>query len=144
MQDAVFFMSEHIVLISMWFFCLVAVFFFTTKNIFFKSKIINNLEAIKLINQDKATVIDTRSREFFKEGHIINSINIPLKNIFLGNLKEIQIYKLFPIILILNDTYRGDQCIKEFLKNGFKHVYILKNGIYYWNIDHLPLVTKDK
>ncbi|AEO08420.1 putative rhodanese-related sulfurtransferase [Buchnera aphidicola str. Ak (Acyrthosiphon kondoi)] len=144
MQDLVFFISEHIILFSIWFFCLIGVVFFLAKNIFLKYKIINNFQAIKLINQEKAIVIDTRSSKHFKEGHIVNSINIPLQNIFSGNIKEIKIYKFSPIILVLNETYGDNKCINEFLKHGFKNIYILKNGIYYWNIDHLPLVTEDK
>ncbi|QCO70634.1 rhodanese-like domain-containing protein [Buchnera aphidicola] len=144
MQNIVFFISEHIILFSIWLLCLIALISFVIKNIFLQSKTINNFQAIKLINKEKAVVIDTRSPEFFKEGHIINSINIPLKNIFLGEMQEIQTYKHTPIILVLNETYRDSACIKEFFKHGFKHIYILKNGIYYWNINHLPLTTKDK
>ncbi|QCI22517.1 rhodanese-like domain-containing protein [Buchnera aphidicola] len=144
MQNIAFFISEHIILFSIWLLCLIALISFVIKNIFLQSKIINNFQAIKLINKEKAIVIDTRSPESFKEGHIINSINIPLKNIFLGEIQEIQIYKFSPIILILYETYRDNSCIKEFFKHGFKHVYILNNGIYCWNADHLPLVTKDK
>ncbi|QCI25288.1 rhodanese-like domain-containing protein [Buchnera aphidicola (Sitobion avenae)] len=144
MQDVVFFFNEHIILCSIWFFSFIAVIFFMTKNIFLKSKIINNFQAIELINRDKAIIIDTRSKESFKTGHIMNSINIPLKNIFLGDIEEVQIYKISPIILILNDTYSENKCIQEFLKHGFKYVYILKNGIYYWDTEHLPLVVKNK
>ena len=122
MRDSIFFISEHIILISIWFICLIAVIFFITKNLFLKSKIINNFQAIKLINQEQAIVVDTRSRKFFKEGHIINSINVPLKNIFLGEMREVQEYKCFPVILVLNETYRENKCIKEFLKHGFKDV----------------------
>ncbi|QCI17470.1 rhodanese-like domain-containing protein [Buchnera aphidicola (Acyrthosiphon lactucae)] len=144
MQDIVFFISEHIILITIWFFCLVLAIFFIIKNIFLKSKIISNFQAIKLINQNNAIIIDTRSPKFFEEGHIINSINIPLKDVFLGKIKEMQVDKFSPIILILNETYKDNKCIKEFFKHGFKHVYILKNGVYYWKADHLPLITKDK
>jgi len=118
--------------------------FFITTSIFFKDKIINNIKAIKLINQDKAIIIDTRSSELFKEGHIINSINIPLKNIFSEDIAEIEKYKLFPVILILQDTYRDKKCIQKLLKNGFENVYILKNGLYDWDLNHLPLVTTRK
>ncbi|WAI11824.1 MAG: rhodanese-like domain-containing protein [Buchnera aphidicola (Macrosiphum albifrons)] len=144
MQNIVFFISEHIVLFSIWFLCLIVLISFLIKSIFLQSKTINNFQAIRLINKEKAVVIDTRAAEFFKEGHIINSINIPLKNIFLGEIQEIQRYKHSPIILVSNETYRDSACIKEFLKHGFKNVYILKNGIYYWNINHLPITTKDK
>ncbi|AEO07878.1 rhodanese-like domain-containing protein [Buchnera aphidicola] len=142
MQDLFLFISEHIVLVSFWFFCLIMLFFSSTKNIFIQSKIINNIQAIKLINEDKAIVFDTRTAEIFKTGHIINSINIPLENIFLGNVNQIKKYKIFPIILILNNTYEYNKCMKELLKHGFKNVYILKNGLYDWNLENLPLFVK--
>nr|OQX98957.1 MAG: hypothetical protein B6I27_01690 [Erwiniaceae bacterium 4572_131] len=111
MQDVIFFLSKHILLISIWIFCFIAAVFFITRTLLSKSKMINNFQAIKLINQDKAIVVDTRSLESFKEGHILNSINVPLKNIFLGKIKD---------------------------------VYILKNGLYYWKTDNLPLIVNDK
>jgi rhodanese-related sulfurtransferase len=143
MQETMFFISENIILVSIWFFFLILVIFFTTRNIFLQAQLINNTQAINLINQDNAIIIDTRCADFFKKGHIVNSINIPLKNIFLGDFKEIEIYKSSPIILILNKTYKNNKCIKEFLKFGFNRIFILKNGIHCWNLDHLPLVTKN-
>jgi len=113
------------------------------KNLFLQCKFINNIEVIKLINKNNAIVIDTRSLELFKKGHIINSINIPLKNFCLKNIQAVDTYKSSPIILILNETYQYNNCIKECIKNGFHQIYIFKNGIYYWNLDHLPLVVKD-
>ncbi|QCI23622.1 rhodanese-like domain-containing protein [Buchnera aphidicola (Macrosiphoniella sanborni)] len=142
MKDLFFFASEHIILISIWFFCLMILIFFSIKNMFLTSNIINNIQAIKLINQDKAIIIDTRTAEIFQTGHILNSINIPLENIFLDDINEIRKYKMFSIILILKNTYEYNQCIKIFLKNGFKNVYILKNGLDDWNLNHLPLVVK--
>ncbi|BAB12775.1 rhodanese-like domain-containing protein [Buchnera aphidicola str. APS (Acyrthosiphon pisum)] len=144
MQDVIFFLSKHILLISIWIFCFIAAVFFITRTLLSKSKMINNFQAIKLINQDKAIVVDTRSLESFKEGHILNSINVPLKNIFLGKIKEIEIYKMFPIILVLSDTYKVNACIKKFFEYGFNRVYILKNGLYYWKTDNLPLIVNDK
>lgn len=144
MQNVVFFFSEHLILSSFWFFFLIASLFFIIKNISFRDKCINNVQAIKLINQKNAIVIDTRTEEIFKKGHIVNSINIPLRNIFLGNLKEIKIYKNFPIILILSEMNEYTDCMKEFLKYGFNRIYFLKNGIYCWTLDNLPLVIKDK
>ncbi len=144
MQDIVFFISEHLILSGIWLICLIIGIFLTINSIFFNSKVINNAQAIKLINQEHAIIIDTRPEECFKKGHIFNSINIPLKIIMSGKIKEIDACKSSPIILILNQKYGYNKYIKEFLRNGFNRLYILKNGIYYWNLDHLPLVIKDK
>lgn len=144
MQDVVFFFSEHLILSAFWFFFLISSLFLIIKSISLKDKFIGNIQAIKLINQKNAVVIDTRSEEIFKRGYIVNSIHFPLKNILLGNLKEIEAYKAFPIILILSDMNECTNCMKEFLKYGFNNVYFLNNGIYCWTLDNLPLITKDK
>ncbi|QCI20799.1 rhodanese-like domain-containing protein [Buchnera aphidicola (Hyperomyzus lactucae)] len=144
MRDVMLFISENIILFIIWFFFLVLAIFLSIRNIFIKSKIINNIQAIKLINQHRAIIIDTRSSDFFNKGHIVNSINFPLNKIFLSNFKEIEIYKSSPIILILNETYKYNKCIQAFLKYGFNHIYILNNGIHSWNLEYLPLVTKEK
>jgi len=105
---------------------------------------IDNMQAIKLINYSRATVIDTRDQEIFKTGHIVNSVHFPLKTMFLEYLQDIQVYKMNPIILILNDMNDRHVCMNILSKQGFKDVYILKDGIYGWDINHLPLTNKDK
>ncbi|QCI15749.1 rhodanese-like domain-containing protein [Buchnera aphidicola] len=144
MQNIMFFINANTMLVSIWFFFLILVVFFTLKSFFLKAEIINTIKAIKLINQDNAIIIDTRSLDLFQKGHIINSINIPLDSIFLGSIKELEEYKLLPIILIIDQTQKYNKCAQEFLKHGFNRIYILKNGIYYWNIENLPLSVTDK
>ncbi|CAL4326118.1 rhodanese-like domain-containing protein [Buchnera aphidicola] len=143
MKDIIFFISEHYILSSIWFFLLIITILLIIKNLCLKFKFINNTEAIKLINKNNALVIDTRSLDLFQKGHIINSIHIPLKNFSLKYFKENNLYKSSPIILIFNETDQYNKCIHEFIKHGFNHIYILKNGIYCWNSDHLPLVVKN-
>ncbi|QIE01812.1 rhodanese-like domain-containing protein [Buchnera aphidicola] len=139
MQELFLFVSEHIILVSIWFICLTILIFSFTKHMFLKSIIINNIQAIQLIDKNKAIIIDTRTDEIFQTGHIFNSINIPLKNIFLGNLNQIKEFKKSPIILIINNSYEYNKCIKHFLKYGFNNIYILKNALNDWNCNHLPL-----
>lgn len=142
MQNLIFFINEHLMLSIIWTFFLILIIMITVKDLCSKSKIINNFQAINLINKKSALVIDTRSLECFKKGHIVNSINIPLKNIFLGKISEIKLYSSFPVILILNSSHVDKKCITEFLNYGFNKIFILKNGIYNWNLEHLPLVIK--
>ncbi|ANZ22301.1 hypothetical protein ATN01_00255 [Buchnera aphidicola (Diuraphis noxia)] len=144
MKEVIFFCNQHFILISLWFFFLILSLLLIIKINSFKDKIINNIQAIKLINKNNGIVVDTRSIEVFKKGHIVNSINIPLNQILSGNLKKIEDYKSFPVILILSEMNECKNCMAEFLKNGFNRIYVLKNGIYYWSLDHLPLVIEDK
>jgi len=115
-----------------------------TRVFFLKFKIINNTEAIELINKKKAIIIDTRSLDLFTQGHIVHSINFLLEHILLNKIETLKIYKYCPIILVISESNKYDECVSVFLKNGFSRIYVLKNGIDFWNLDNLPLVTKDK
>ncbi|QCI21948.1 rhodanese-like domain-containing protein [Buchnera aphidicola] len=144
MYNLVFFFNEHFILSILWIFFLIGSFFLTIKHISFKDKIIDNTQAIKLINKKNAIIVDTRSKEVFQQGHIVNSINIPLKNIILGKIKEIKDYKSLPIILILNEMNECKNCMNELLKHGFNNIFFLKNGISHWISENLPLTIKNK
>ncbi|AHG60312.1 rhodanese-like domain-containing protein [Buchnera aphidicola] len=144
MQDIVFFISENLILSSIWFFLLIIVILLIVKNFFLNFKFINNIQAIKLINKNNAIVIDTRSSKIFEKGHIVHSINIPLQKVSLKNINEIDLDKSFPIILIFHEVNEYNKYIREFIKSGFNDIFVLKNGIYNWNLDYLPLVTKEK
>ncbi|MBZ2279932.1 rhodanese-like domain-containing protein, partial [Buchnera aphidicola] len=67
---------------------------------FYRVNIISIFQAIQLINEKKAIVLDTRSIRIFEKGHIVNSINISLCNIFNGNIKKLDLYQFDPIIII--------------------------------------------
>ncbi|HFL8819540.1 MAG TPA: rhodanese-like domain-containing protein [Candidatus Azoamicus sp. OHIO2] len=110
---------------------------------FFRSKnIVTVVEALKLINDDKAIIIDLRAPKDFKSCHIINSINLPMteleKNIFL-----IKKYQSKVIILI----YYNNRMLKNILYltqtlDNFDIKYF-KNGLKEW-IDHgMPVKHSD-
>ncbi|MDE5286139.1 MAG: rhodanese-like domain-containing protein, partial [Buchnera aphidicola] len=71
--------------------------FLIVQDIFYKVNIISIFQAIQLINQKKAIILDTRSIKLFKKGHIVNSINISLSNIFNGNIQKLDLYKFYPV-----------------------------------------------
>jgi len=49
---------------------------------FFKSNSINQEQANELLQQDKTIkLIDVRTKEEYKEGHVKNSVNIPLNTL---------------------------------------------------------------
>ncbi|AAM67620.1 rhodanese-like domain-containing protein [Buchnera aphidicola] len=141
MQDALFFISNNLVLSLIWLFFLILIFFLSTKNMFLKSKIINNFHAINLINQKKAIIVDTRSVELYDSGHIINAINIPFNNICRKTIKKLSLSRSVPIILII-DSLEYNKYIKKFTKYGLDKVYFLKNGMNSWNSENLPTTFK--
>lgn len=107
-----------------------------------KVKVISNAIAIQMINNQNAAVVDLRNADNFKKGHIAESINILPIDIKNGSTKSIDKYKALPVILVdendLNTVALGETLSKQ----GFNHLFALKNGIAGWTGENLPLVTK--
>jgi rhodanese-related sulfurtransferase len=99
-------------------------------------------EAALLINHEDAIVLDVREESEYKQGHIINSVHIPLGKLSerMGRLEK---YRNRPIITSCASGNRSAQMCSKLRKNGFEKVYNLKGGIYAWQSASLPL-TKDK
>jgi len=99
-------------------------------------------EAALLINHEDAIVLDVREENEYKQGHIINSVHIPLGKLSerMGRLEK---YRNRPIITSCASGNRSAQMCSKLRKNGFEKVYNLKGGIYAWQNASLPL-TRDK
>ena len=84
----------------------------------------------EIIKLDKTTILlDVRSRQEYKEGHLANALNIPLfdleKQIVQSKLPD----KNKTIIIYCVSGYRSRKA-KEILEEmGYQKVYNLKNGL---------------
>lgn len=80
-------------------------------------------ESLKELATDSTTVIiDVRSVGEFEDGHIKNSINIPLNDIAdTDQLKEMKEYK--NIILVCRSGRRSAKAMSILQKQGFTNVY---------------------
>jgi len=99
-------------------------------------------EAIRLINRENAVLIDIRSAEKFKTGHIINAVNIPVTTKdYAPVVKQLQKYQKKPIILCAEATQQTHALEKALQKEGLK-IYLLANGVQAWAKAELPLTQK--
>lgn len=71
--------------------------------------------------KDKVLIIDVRSPEEYKAGHIQNAININIEG-FEENLGQIEDLKEFPIIVYCNSGKKSGQAAEILVSNGFKDV----------------------
>mgnify|MGYP001112859496 CR=1 FL=1 len=71
--------------------------------------------------KDKVLLIDVRSPEEYKAGHIQHAININIDG-FEDRIGEIENLKEFPIILYCNSGNKSGQVAEILVKNGFKDV----------------------
>ncbi|WP_343154299.1 rhodanese-like domain-containing protein [Buchnera aphidicola] len=141
MDNILFFISNNLILSIIWFSLLGVIFSLFFKQFFFKTKIINNFYAIKLINEKNANIIDTRSVELYNTGHILNAIHLPLEKISLEKIKKLNLSTVDPLILIIDSSANNHKYIKKFIDNGIRNIYLLKGGMDSWNTENLPVVA---
>lgn len=140
LQEIMQFVSKHPILSLAWIALLVAVIVMTFKSSFSKVKEITRGAATRLINKEDAVVVDTRSRDDFRRGHLANAINLTASEIKSGSLGELEKHKAQPIIVVCANGTTSREPADNLSKAGFENVVTLKDGIAGWSGENLPLV----
>ena len=96
----------------------------------FKAK--DNSALIAAINNEKAVVIDVRTKGEFMGGHVADSINIPLNEIS-SNVEKIKKMNK-TIILCCASGNRSGQATRILNEKGLENIY---NGGSWTNVSHL-------
>lgn len=143
-QEITQFVSRNMLLSLVWIALLVAVVVMTFKGLLSKSKVIARSQAITLINKEEAVVVDLRSREDFRKGHIIDSINLTPSEIKDNNLGELEKHKQKPIIIVSGSGMESGKPAEQLAQHGFEKVFVLKDGIAGWAGENLPLARGKK
>ncbi|AJR01476.1 rhodanese family sulfurtransferase [Hafnia paralvei ATCC 29927] len=139
MQEIMQFVSAHPILSVAWIVLFVAVLVTTFKSRFSKVKEITRGEATLLINKEDAVVVDTRSREDFRKGHLANSLNLTPSDLKNGSFGELDKHKTQPVIVVCANGMSSRESGEHLVKAGFERVYTLKDGIAGWSGENLPL-----
>lgn len=99
---------------------------------------VDPVEAIRMINHERAVIVDVREDKEFAEGHIINALHIPLGNVQ-QRIKDLEQHKEKPIIVSCRSGARSNSACGMLRKQGFENVFNLKGGIMAWQNASLPL-----
>lgn len=94
-------------------------------------------DAVQLINRHDALVLDIREPNEFAVAHILNSRNVPLKELD-TRVKEIARYKEKPVIVACESGNRAGGGVAALKKLGFTQVYTLSGGLGAWQQAGLP------
>ncbi len=144
---AIEFVKNHALMMMAWLVLFVMTIYYFYKEATRKYQVIENDEAIRLMNTQDAVVVDLRSMEEFDRGHIVGSVNIVPQDIKDNNLGKLDKNKAVPVIVVDQLGENGVNTGKSaelLTKEGFTQVYLLKEGIAGWNGANLPLVNKHK
>lgn len=92
-----------------------------------------------LINREDAVVVDLRDAADFRQGHIVNAINIPHAKVNerIGDLEK---YKEKPLVLVCKMGQHSGGIGKQLTAKGFARVHRLGGGMAEWQHMQLPLV----
>jgi len=140
MQEIMQFVGRHPILSLAWIGLLAAVLFTTFKGLASKVKVITRGETTRLINQEDAVVVDVRSRDDFRKGHIANAVNVPAGDIKKGVFGELDKHKEKAVVVVCSNGMASQEPANLLHKAGFAKVSLLKEGISGWSGENLPLV----
>ena len=99
---------------------------------------VDPLTATAMINHEDALVLDVRSMKEFKDGHIVNSINIPLNGLG-NNLKQMEKHRDKPVVTVCRSGSRSGSACSVLRKHGFENVKNLRGGMMAWENANLPV-----
>lgn len=136
------FVKNHPILSLAWIALFIVIIYLTIKAKLTKVKIISNALAIHMMNKQEAVIVDLRSADHFKKGHITEALNILPIDIKNGSIKPLEKHKESPIILVDDNGLTANASGDILFKAGFTQVFVLKDGIAGWNGENLPLVKK--
>ena len=102
---------------------------------------VDPLGATALINHEDAVVLDVRSMAEFKDGHILNAVNVPLNGLS-NNLKQLEKYRDKPIVAVCRSGSRSGSACSLLRKHGFEKVKNLRGGMMAWESASLPVKRK--
>ena len=98
-------------------------------------------QAVKLLNDDKAVIVDVREEREIIDGAIKDARHIPVSE-FKGRLKELNKSKKHPVLVYCKTGARSGSACKMLEAEGFENVTSLEGGIVAWETANMPLSKK--
>jgi rhodanese-related sulfurtransferase len=95
-------------------------------------------DAIIAVNRGECSIIDVRSIDQFKKGHISNALNLPLADI-MNTSEQLKKLKKTRVIACCDAGNLSNAAVKELRKRGFTDALILKGGLNAWKAANYPL-----
>lgn len=105
-------------------------------------KLVGPQELTLLVNREEGQVLDIRSIDSFRKGHIAGAKNILASKITENNKAELEKYSGRPIILVCDSGMTANKACATLVKLGFNQVYNLRGGMNEWHQANLPVATK--
>ena len=96
-------------------------------------------EVVRLMNREKATVIDVSEPGEFAAGHVVGSRNIPIGRLEVA--PELPKNKTLPVVLVCASGKRAAKAAKALEAKGYAKAVVLAGGLAAWKTANLPIET---
>jgi len=94
-------------------------------------------EAVRLINREKAVVIDVCEPAEFAAGHVAGSRSVPLGT--LQGSKNLPSNKALPLVVVCASGTRASRAAATLRKAGYANAHALAGGLKAWREANLPV-----
>ncbi|MCE0557351.1 rhodanese-like domain-containing protein [Motilimonas sp. E26] len=142
MQEYMDFAAANPMLVIAWFGLAGALIFTTVKSRFSAVTNVTHQQATLMMNKEDAVIVDVRSLDEFKKGHIVGAKHLTESQINAGTFTGVENLKESPIIVVCATGMRSSGAANKLVKAGFTQVSNLTGGIAEWKNANLPLTKK--
>ncbi|MGI9228716.1 MAG: rhodanese-like domain-containing protein [Gammaproteobacteria bacterium] len=133
------FVANHLLLVTLFIAILSLLLWNVLKAAMMGIREIDTAELTRLVNRDRAIVLDVRSADDYGKGHIINAVNMPTGE-FEQQLKTLESKKDLPLVIYCARGIDSIKACRLSHQKGHTQVYSLKGGLHSWQTANLPLV----
>jgi len=100
---------------------------------------VNATQAVQMINQRQAVVVDVRSADDYAAGHITHAKSVPLAEL---EQKAAALPKNRPLLVVCEQGRQAAQAAGKLKALGHTEVVVLDGGLRAWTQGGLPLTRK--
>ena len=120
-----------------------AALFMPTLSTLISGKGLSPTEATIWINRRKAHVLDLRSEDAYKAGHLPGA-KLVSTSALTDSIGSMKLDRKQPVVLVCDTGSHSRKSITEVKRLGFSEVGILEGGVQAWKASALPLVKQGK
>ncbi len=93
-------------------------------------------DAVRLINREKAVLIDISEPAAYAAGHALGARSVPLAS--LASSRDLPKNKSLPLVVVCPTGARAPQAVVQLKKLGFENTHVLAGGFNAWRAANLP------
>jgi len=94
-------------------------------------------DAVRMINREKAVLIDVSEPAEFAAGHAVGARNVPLSG--LESSRELPKNKTLPLVIVCPTGSRAPRAVIVLKKLGYENARVLAGGLAAWRAANLPI-----